>query len=181
VADTISIAKGPLLSFSLVLICLVTLFAGAGLIGFGQKMEEFHDMYNAVISTLIVVTTGSSDVYVEQYKISPFIATIWYWLLIILMYLVCLRLILCILMDAYGEASEDEMVDDTSLFEQGLDTLTYLVQHHVNQVKTVAHKLCGCSGADTLDDEIRYHNQSHLKIVTEGIEDGVVGSQHELL
>jgi len=146
VADTLALAGSPLMSFSLVLGILLSLFAGAGMLAFGQKMEGFHSMYDSMVSTLIIMTTGDANIYNEQYAISPFIATIWYWLLVTIMYLVCLRLILCILMDAYGEASEDDMVDDTSLFEQGLDTLTYLVQHHLNQVRTVAYKLCGCSG-----------------------------------
>jgi hypothetical protein len=143
VADTLALAGSPLMSFSLVLGILVFLFAGAAMLAFGQKMEGFSNIFNAVMSTLIVMTTGDTVIYAEQYDVSPIIATIWYWLLVTIMYLVCMRLILCILMDAYGEASEDEEIDDTTLYEQGYDTITYLVRHHLHQVKLSTFKFFG--------------------------------------
>jgi hypothetical protein len=129
VSDTIVIAGKGLMSFSLVIVCLVTLFAGAGMLAFGQQMEEFHDGVSAFITTLLIMTKGDADVYQRQYEIDPVFSSIWHWLLVCIMYLVCLNLILCILVDAYGEAhSAHENADRLtmpSLMEQSWDTFSY--------------------------------------------------------
>mmetsp|Transcript_8989 Transcript_8989/g.10793 ORF Transcript_8989/g.10793 Transcript_8989/m.10793 type:complete len:320 (-) Transcript_8989:187-1146(-) len=136
VAQTISIAGNGLMSFSLVLGCLITLFGGAGMLAFGQQMIEFHDMISAIISTLTIMTTGDSAIYERQFELNPFIATVWYWTLVCIMYLVCLNLVLCILVDAYGEANAALSNDNEhipTLYEQGRDTLMYFLNY--NQLK----------------------------------------------
>lgn len=132
VAAAVRIATARLASFSVILLCLITLFAGSGMLAFGQQMAEFHTFQDSIVSTLVVITTGEADIYNRQYLISPAVASIWHWLLICVMWVVCLNLILCILVDAYSEAqttaSDSEEVTP-SLIEQAKETgLFYLAQ-----------------------------------------------------
>lgn len=130
VSSTISIAGEGLMSFSLVLGCLVTLFAGAAMLAFGQKVTAFHDMSSAIIQTLILMSSGDPEVYTMLLELNPLIASIWYWLLICVMYLVCLNLVLCILVDAYAEANTMVLNHDDhipTLLEQGSDTAKHLL------------------------------------------------------
>ena len=104
VSATVLNASARLFSFGIILMCLLTLFAGGAMLAFGQQMDEFHTFPNAFLTTLIVMTTGSEETYELQRDIDPFIASVWHWLLVCIMYVVCLNLLLCILVDAYGES-----------------------------------------------------------------------------
>jgi hypothetical protein len=129
VTQTLTIAGNGLMSFSLVLFCLVTLFAGSAMLAFGQKVDSFHDMTSAIIQTLVIMTTGDPAVYNRLLELNPAIASIWYWLLVCVMYLVCLNLVLCILVDAYGESNTmvlNQEEHTVTLLEQGSDTAKHL-------------------------------------------------------
>jgi hypothetical protein len=92
-------------------------------------MEEFHDFMSAFVTTIIVSATGSENIYEKQFLINPLIASIWHWALICVMYVVCLNLILCILVDAYAGTVMARSKSDgpmPSLYEQGVDTAQYL-------------------------------------------------------
>ena len=130
VSATVLNASARLFSFGIILICLLTLFAGGAMLAFGQQMDEFHTFPNAFLSTLIVMTTGSEEIYELQRDIDPFIASVWHWLLVGIMYVVCLNLLLCILVDAYGEsraqhAELNKNIVLPSLYEQTVDTAMY--------------------------------------------------------
>ena len=127
VSRTVSLAASRLASFGIIVVCLVTLFAGSAMMSFGQQMEEFHDIQTAFISTLIVITTGEASIYEKQYLIDPLFASIWHWLLIAVMWVVCLNLVLCILVDAYTEAmtSTQNQGNVPSLFMQAQDLAEY--------------------------------------------------------
>mmetsp|Transcript_31015 Transcript_31015/g.39917 ORF Transcript_31015/g.39917 Transcript_31015/m.39917 type:complete len:434 (+) Transcript_31015:438-1739(+) len=139
VSDTIVIAGKGLASFSIVLICLITLFAGSAMVAFGQQLEYFNDVPNAFITTMIVMTKGEPDVYYQQYKIDPLFASVWHWLLVCIMYMVCLNLILCILVDAYGEAhnahSDGDRLTMPTLWQQTSDTFSYYGQDMFHTVQ----------------------------------------------
>jgi len=139
VSDTIVIAGKGLASFSIVLICLITLFAGSAMVAFGQQLEYFNDVPNAFITTMIVMTKGEPDVYYQQYKIDPLFASVWHWLLVCIMYMVCLNLILCILVDAYGEAhnahSEGNRLTMPTLWQQTTDTFHYYAEEMWEQAQ----------------------------------------------
>jgi hypothetical protein len=133
VSATLLNASSRLFSFGIILLCLLTLFAGAAMLAFGQQMEQFHTFADAFVTTLIVMTTGSESIYEVQLEIDPLLASLWHWLLVCIMYVVCLNLLLCILVDAYGEskAQRAEMDEDfviPTLYEQSLDTFFYCVE-----------------------------------------------------
>jgi hypothetical protein len=130
VSATVLNASARLFSFGIILMCLLTLFAGGAMLAFGQQMDEFHTFPNAFLTTLIVMTTGSEETYELQRDIDPFIASVWHWLLVCIMYVVCLNLLLCILVDAYGEARAqhaelNKNIVLPTLYEQTLDTAMY--------------------------------------------------------
>ena len=132
VSATILNASSRLFSFGIILMCLLTLFAGAAMLAFGQQIEQFHTFSDAFVTTLIVMTSGSESIYEVQLEIDPLLASVWHWLLVCIMYVVCLNLLLCILVDAYGEsrAQRAEMDKDhilPTLYEQSLDTAFYCV------------------------------------------------------
>jgi hypothetical protein len=133
VSATILKASSRLFSFGIILLCLLTLFSGAAMLAFGQQMEQFHTFANSFVTTLIVMTTGSESIYEVQLEIDPLLASLWHWLLVCIMYVVCLNLLLCILVDAYGEsrAQRAKMNKDIvipTLYEQSLDTFFYCVE-----------------------------------------------------
>jgi hypothetical protein len=130
VSATVMNASARLFSFGIIIVCLLTLFAGGAMLAFGQQMEEFHTFTDAFISTLIVMTSGSEDIYRVQLEIDQLLASLWHWLLVGIMYVVCLNLLLCILVDAYGEsrAQRAEMDRDhilPTLYEQSVDAAWY--------------------------------------------------------
>jgi len=133
VSATLLNASSRLFSFGIILMCLLTLFAGAAMLAFGQQMEQFHTFGDAFVTTLIVMTTGSESIYEFQLEIDPLLASLWHWLLVCIMYVVCLNLLLCILVDAYGEsraqrAEMDKDVAMPTLYEQSLDTFFHCVE-----------------------------------------------------
>merc|ERR1712118_444209 len=106
----------------MILTCLVCLFAGAGMLAFGQQMEEFHSFPLSVISTMIVMTTGSAHYYPTQYEIDPVFACLWHWMLMTTMWVVCLNIILCILVDSYAEAKA-KMLEEEDAYEGAMPSL----------------------------------------------------------
>ena len=139
VSATVMNASARLFSFGIIIICLLTLFAGGAMLAFGQQMEEFHTFTDAFLSTLIVMTSGSEDIYQDQLEIDKLLASLWHWLLVGIMYVVCLNLLLCILVDAYGEsrAQRAEMDKDhilPTLYEQTVDAAWYCGESMREQV-----------------------------------------------
>jgi hypothetical protein len=94
---TIKVAGARLLSFSLIYIAISFLFAGAGMIAFGVQMAEFHGFVSSFMTTVIVSATGINDIYKKQHLIKEFMASVWHWSFICVMYVICLNLIHCIL------------------------------------------------------------------------------------
>ena len=149
VSSTIRNASARLFAFGIILICLITLFAGGAMLAFGQQMKEFHTFADSFVTTLIVMATGTEEIYEAQFAIDPMLASLWHWLLVCIMYVVCLNLVLCILVDAYGEsqAQRDEMDKDMhmpTLYEQCVDTALYCVestQEFVFEIKKHPAKL----------------------------------------
>ena len=131
VSATISNASSRLFSFMIILVCLISLFSGGAMLAFGQQMEQFHTFANSFVTTLIVISTGTEDIYEDQLEIDPLLASIWHWLLVCIMYVVCLNLVLCILVDAYGESQAQRQEREAknehlpTLYEQTVDTLWY--------------------------------------------------------
>jgi len=145
VSATVINASARLFSFGIIIICLLTLFAGGAMLAFGQQMEEFHTFSDAFLSTLIVMTAGTEDIYRDQLQIDKLLASLWHWLLVGIMYVVCLNLLLCILVDAYGEsrAQRAEMDKDhilPTLYEQGVDVAQYCAESLRNKVMSVFEK-----------------------------------------
>jgi len=145
VSATVINASARLFSFGIIIICLLTLFAGGAMLAFGQQMEEFHTFVDAFLSTLIVMTSGSEDIYRVQLEIDKLLASLWHWLLVGIMYVVCLNLLLCILVDAYGEsrAQRAELDRDhilPTLYEQGVDAAYYCVESVRDQVMDALKK-----------------------------------------
>ena len=66
VSATIRAAGPGLFSFGIIFISLLTVFAGSAMLAFGHQMEEFHNFYLAVKTTLIVMTTAATEVYDKQ-------------------------------------------------------------------------------------------------------------------
>ena len=133
IQTTIANASSRLFAFGIIIICLITLFAGGAMLAFGLQMEEFHTFSNSVVTTLIVLTTGSEVIYKIQFSIDPLLASVWHWLVVGIMYVVCLNLVLCILVDAYAEsqAQRAEMEKDMkmpTLYEQCVDTALYCLE-----------------------------------------------------
>ena len=127
---TIRNASARLLSFGIILVFLITLFAGSAMLAFGTHMEEFHSFSDAFVTTLIIIATGTEDIYELQFEIDPALASMWHWLLVCIMYVVCLNLVLCILVDAYAQTQldRDEAEKDSllpTLSEQCSDTAYY--------------------------------------------------------
>ena len=103
------------------------------MLAFGLQMEEFHTFSDAVVTTLIVLSTGSEGIYKVQFSIDPLLASLWHWLVVGIMYVVCLNLVLCILVDAYAEsqAQRSEMEKEMhmpTLYEQCADTALYCLE-----------------------------------------------------
>ena len=103
------------------------------MLAFGLQMEEFHTFSDAVVTTLIVLSTGSEGIYQVQFSIDPLLASLWHWLVVGIMYVVCLNLVLCILVDAYAEsqAQRSEMEKEMhmpTLYEQCADTALYCLE-----------------------------------------------------
>jgi hypothetical protein len=140
---TIRFAGARLLSFSLIFIILSILFAGEGMIAFGLQMVEFRDFMSSLVTTVIVSATGSEDIYKKQYLINPLIASVWHWSLICVMYVVCLNLILCILVDAYtGTVAARSKSDGPvpTLWEQSVDTAKHLLLTLIAACKQVPNE-----------------------------------------
>jgi hypothetical protein len=104
------------------------------MLAFGQQMEEFHDFTTACISTLIVISKGSSDIYQKQFQIDPLVSSVWHWLLVCIMTMVLLHLVFCILVESFAEAQAaalaEKVVSDVSpptLLEQIIETKKYVV------------------------------------------------------
>ena len=133
VQTTIVNASSRLFSFGIIIMCLITLFAGGAMLAFGLQMEEFHTFSDSVVTTLIVLSTGSEEIYGVQFSIDPLLASLWHWLVVSIMYVVCLNLVLCILVDAYAESQaqraemEKEMHMPT-LYEQCIDAALYCIE-----------------------------------------------------
>ena len=130
VSASIRNASARLLSFGIILVFLITLFAGSAMLAFGTHMEEFHSFSDAFVTTLVIIATGTEDVYEAQFEIDPALASTWHWLLVCIMYVVCLNLVLCILVDAYAQTQvdRDEAEKDShmpTLPEQCSDTAYY--------------------------------------------------------
>jgi hypothetical protein len=145
VSATVINASARLFSFGIIIICLLTLFAGGAMLAFGQQMEEFHTFVDAFLSTLIVMTSGSEDIYRVQLEIDKTLASLWHWLLVGIMYVVCLNLLLCILVDAYGESRVQRAELDRdhilpTLYEQGVDAAYYCVESVRDQVMDALKK-----------------------------------------
>jgi hypothetical protein len=135
VSATMSAASTRIIPFLVIMMLLVTVFGGAAMLAFGQQMEEFHDFTTACVSTLIVISKGSSDIYQRQFAIDPFLSSVWHWLLVCVMTMVLLHLIFCILVESYAEAQASVLAQRVmanenipTLFEQGLDTTKFVVQ-----------------------------------------------------
>jgi len=145
VSATVLTASSRLFAFGIILVNLLTLFAGAAMLSFGQQMEEFHTFSNAFLTTLLVTTTGSEEVYENQLEIDPLLASVWHWLLVCIMYVVCLNLLLCILVDAYGESrarlaeSAKDIVVPT-LYEQSVDTALFYSKSFRNRFEKITNK-----------------------------------------
>ena len=142
VSATVLNASARLFSFGIIIVCLLTLFAGGAMLAFGQQMEEFHTFSDAFLSTLIVMTSGSEDIYQIQLEIDQLLASLWHWLLVGIMYVVCLNLLLCILVDAYGEsrAQRAELDKDhilPTLYEQSVDTAWYCMDSIKNRIMSL--------------------------------------------
>jgi len=103
---TVSMAMSKLVAFGLIVALLVAIFAGAGLLAYGPELEEFHTYPEAIITTLVVMSTGDDTVYNKMFEVDPILSSFWHWLLITIVWLVGLKIILCILVDAYAEAQE---------------------------------------------------------------------------
>lgn len=58
----------------------------------------------ALMTTMIIMTTGSADAYRAQLLVNPAFAHTWHWFLIVVLWVVCLNMVLCILVDAYSDA-----------------------------------------------------------------------------
>ena len=131
ISTTLFFASSRLVPLGVIVTTFILIFAGAGMLAFGQQLEEFHDFTTALVTTLVATTTAS-DVYAKQFAIDPLTASVWYWLLFGIMSVICLHLVLCILVESYGTAaqfaSEDEY--NLSIFEQGVDTARYLVERY---------------------------------------------------
>ena len=101
------------------------------MLAFGTHMEEFHSFGEAFVTTLVVIATVTEDIYEMQFEIDPVVASIWHWLLVCIMYVVCLNLVLCILVDAYAQTQADRIQAEEedmllpSLLEQCADTAFY--------------------------------------------------------
>mmetsp|Transcript_56874 Transcript_56874/g.106822 ORF Transcript_56874/g.106822 Transcript_56874/m.106822 type:complete len:727 (-) Transcript_56874:173-2353(-) len=131
ISATLYFASSRLVPLGVIVSCFVCVFAGAGMLAFGQQLEEFHDFTTAVVTTLVAFTT-ESEVYGKQFAINPLTASVWHWLLVCIMSVICLHLVLCILVESYGEAAQyaDDDKSNLSLFEQGVDTAKYLVERY---------------------------------------------------
>jgi hypothetical protein len=111
------------------------------MLAFGQQMEAFHDFTTSVVTTLIVMTssTGGVEIYGKQFEIDPVTASVWYWLMICVMSVVCLNLILCILVESYGEAQAEKSGKEgklPTLSEQAKDTFGYLLERPIQIIST---------------------------------------------
>mmetsp|Transcript_28856 Transcript_28856/g.48749 ORF Transcript_28856/g.48749 Transcript_28856/m.48749 type:complete len:683 (+) Transcript_28856:288-2336(+) len=131
ISTTLFFASSRLVPLGVIVTTFLFIFAGAGMLAFGQQLEEFHDFTTAFVTTLVATTTAS-DVYAKQFAIDPLTASVWYWLLVCIMSVICLHLVLCILVESYGEAAQyaDDDESSLSLFEQGVDTAKYLVERY---------------------------------------------------
>jgi hypothetical protein len=106
--------------------CLLSLFAGAGIIVFGSQMEEFSDFPAALRTTAIVFATADTGTYEHQNQIDPWAATIWHWLLMAVMFFTLMNMVLAVLVDAYTDAMEAMKASPTtSLLEVTRHSLAY--------------------------------------------------------
>ena len=55
---TVSMAMSKLVSFGLIVALLVAIFAGAAMLAYGPELEEFHTYPEAIVTTLVVMSTG---------------------------------------------------------------------------------------------------------------------------
>ena len=140
VSATIRAAGPGLFSFGIIFISLLTVFAGSAMLAFGHQMEEFHNFYLAVKTTLIVMTTAATEVYDKQNEVDPIVASCWHWLMITVMYVVCLNLVLCILVDAYAAGRSERDDEDhqlyPTLYEQGADTLKFYFRWFIESLSS---------------------------------------------
>jgi hypothetical protein len=110
------------------------------MIAFGVQMEEFHDFVSSFMTTVIVSTTGIEDIYKKQHLINVFMASMWHWSLICVMFVVCLNLILCTLVDAYtGTVAARSKSDGPvpTLWGQTVDTTKHLSEYVFEVCKRV--------------------------------------------
>ena len=125
-ATTIEIALVRLSGLLIAMFCLLSLFAGAGIIVFGSQMEEFSDFPAALRTTAIVFATADTSTYEHQNQIDPWAATIWHWLLMAVMFFTLMNMVLAVLVDAYTDAMEAMKASPTtSLLEVTRHSLAY--------------------------------------------------------
>jgi hypothetical protein len=104
VAVTLALTLKRMASFGIIMIILLCLFAGSGMLMFGQILEEFHTFYYSVVTCAIIFCTADMTVYKKQQIADPVAAAVWTILFILVMYFILINMILAIIVEAYEEA-----------------------------------------------------------------------------
>eukprot|EP00928_Gymnodinium_smaydae_P079988 TRINITY_DN6379_c0_g1_i2.p1 TRINITY_DN6379_c0_g1~~TRINITY_DN6379_c0_g1_i2.p1 ORF type:complete len:632 (-),score=59.24 TRINITY_DN6379_c0_g1_i2:230-2125(-) len=117
VVITIRVALPKLIALAAASTSLLFLYSGMGVIAFGAQLEEFSSVLSAFPTTAMIVVTADSDVYEKQKLVDEFLAVLWFWTLIALLFIVVLNLTLGVLVDA-ASASQADNERRITLIEQ---------------------------------------------------------------
>ncbi|KAJ1454484.1 hypothetical protein M885DRAFT_618063 [Pelagophyceae sp. CCMP2097] len=106
IAVTLFATVRKLASVGIIIICLIVVFAGAGMLMFGQVLQEFHTFKEAAVTTILIFFTADVTVYQKQREVDELSAALWNFLVFAILFFVMVNMVLAIIVEAYEEASK---------------------------------------------------------------------------
>mmetsp|Transcript_18481 Transcript_18481/g.39854 ORF Transcript_18481/g.39854 Transcript_18481/m.39854 type:complete len:787 (-) Transcript_18481:191-2551(-) len=160
---TFAVCAVELFHFLLVFFTLFMTWAVAGIVLFGNSIEEFADFERAM-NTCLRVVLGEIVWYEVREEAGPIVAALWLWTFCFVNSLVVLNMLLAIIMDAYSEVKSSVGTHSETLPEQAWETFTHWKARRAGQrlsVREILHAL----EAKHLGGEILITPASFCKLV----------------
>eukprot|EP00928_Gymnodinium_smaydae_P100431 TRINITY_DN984_c0_g1_i1.p1 TRINITY_DN984_c0_g1~~TRINITY_DN984_c0_g1_i1.p1 ORF type:complete len:619 (+),score=62.44 TRINITY_DN984_c0_g1_i1:81-1937(+) len=187
---TLRRATPQLVALAAASVSLLCLYAGMGVIAFGAELNEFSSMTNAIPSTALIVVAAEADLYEKQKEVDDVMATLWFWSLIGLLFIVMLNLTLGVLVNA-ASASHAEDRESLTLAQQTRMTLAHYTSKAFGRIISGQEmNLSSRSDLDSVDEHVDIENApdeigSHASSSQESIDDSgshtVPDDDHEMI
>lgn len=116
---TIQHAGGQLLKFLVTWVVTVTCFGVMGMVTFGNRLEEWADLWSS-IETLHMMVTGEYG-YAPLIDVSAVYAAIFYLLYLVLVYFLLVNILLAIMMESYSACVEQSKMSTANDKEKNIN------------------------------------------------------------